>query len=268
MENIKEKQTDTNENEVLKEFPYQIEEAKKLSDSMLWRIQKEYFERMGSSAWAEGQVPHYITSNPYFANVYAQVVFGFLKDLYRDDALQHPLQIIELGAGIGRFSFHFLKRLDELVHQEYKGLPKNCFKYIITDFTDKNIRYCQNHPKLNKYKKKGILDFALFDILEQEQLELWESGERISANSDNKHPIILIGNYVFDTIPQDSFYIKEGVLYEMKAALFGNKPDLKTEEMLANIRINYDYAPTSTQVYKEQALNRLLKIYIRKSSIA
>lgn len=253
--------TTTEDQELIKEYPYQLETPRRLSESMLWQIQKEYFERKGSSAWVEGQVPHYITSNPFFANTYAQVIFGFLKDLHHQNKLDKPLQIIELGAGIGRFSFHFLKRLDELVHKEFQGLPTNCFRYIITDFTSKNLDFCKKHPKLTPFIERGLLDLAVFDITNSTELNLWESKEEISIENEEKNPIVLIGNYVFDTIPQDAFYIKDGVLYEMQATIYSNTKDSKQENILNNIRVNYDYNPVGIQYYEEAKYQNLLKQY-------
>jgi hypothetical protein len=49
-----------------------IEQDQRLSHSMLWELQREFFARQGVEAWRQGAVPHYITSNPFIASAYAQ----------------------------------------------------------------------------------------------------------------------------------------------------------------------------------------------------
>src|SRR5262245_56914020 len=57
-----------------------LEEKQRLSQSLLWRAQRHFFEQQGIEAWRQGTVPHYVTSNPYLANTYARLVFAFLRD--------------------------------------------------------------------------------------------------------------------------------------------------------------------------------------------
>ncbi len=62
-------------------FP--LETAGRLSRSVLWRLQRRFFERRGMAAWSEGIVPHHVTCNPYLARAYGQVILGFMRD-WRD----------------------------------------------------------------------------------------------------------------------------------------------------------------------------------------
>ena len=57
-----------------------VEAEKPLSQSMLWKLQTEFFANQGPEAWIKGIVPQYITTNPYIANQYAKTVFGYLRD--------------------------------------------------------------------------------------------------------------------------------------------------------------------------------------------
>ena len=94
---------------------YIIAEKQPFSQSLLWEWQQHYFAEMGVEAWRQGEVPHYVTSNPTMANSYAEIVFALWRDQQRlgqpDKASDEPLYLCELGAGSGRFAFHFLKRL-------------------------------------------------------------------------------------------------------------------------------------------------------------
>src|SRR6185295_12197231 len=90
-----------------------LEENQRLSRSLLWRLQRNYFEQRGIEAWSSGAVPHHITSSPFIADAYARVVMGFLRDWSTLDHSQ-PVHIVELGSGSGRFAYSFLKKFLDL----------------------------------------------------------------------------------------------------------------------------------------------------------
>src|ERR1041385_4675026 len=94
-------------------FP--LEAPCRLSRSVLWRLQRRFFERRGVAAWSEGQVPHHATSNPYLARAYGRVVLGLLPDWHARLDPSQPLYIVELGAGSGRLAFHLLRGLDRML---------------------------------------------------------------------------------------------------------------------------------------------------------
>ncbi len=93
-----------------------VEQNKQFSRSALWRIQRDFFDREGINAWTS-QVPFYITSNPFIARSYARIVLAFIRDytLQYPEAKKHPFYILEPGTGSGRFSYYFIKTLDELM---------------------------------------------------------------------------------------------------------------------------------------------------------
>src|SRR3954468_7248289 len=88
-----------------------LETSRPFSGSHIWQLQDAYFAGRGVEAWRQGEVPHYVTSNPTIANAYAEIVFAFRRDLTRLIGHDDPLTVCELGAGSGRFAFHFLRRL-------------------------------------------------------------------------------------------------------------------------------------------------------------
>ena len=52
------------------ESRFPLEAACRLSRSVLWRLQRRFFEQRGIAAWSEGVVPHHVTSNPGLARAY------------------------------------------------------------------------------------------------------------------------------------------------------------------------------------------------------
>ena len=76
------------------------------------------------------------------------------------------------------------------------GVP---FKYIMTDFTQKNVDFWRSHPSFQPMLERGLIDFALFNAESDVSLHLQVSGAVISADTVT-NPIIAICNYVFDTL--------------------------------------------------------------------
>lgn len=190
-----------------------VAQGERLSRSALWTLQRAYFNQAGVNAWRTGQVPHYITSNPFMAAAYARVVTGFLRDLAAASlcAADEPLTIVELGAGSGRFAFHFLQKL--LAEPRIALLRGAPIRYVMTDVSPANLAFWREHPQLRPYFDAGVLDVALFDAERDESLHLQLSGETLEPGSARR-PLVVIANYVFDGLRHDAWVVKEGVLHE------------------------------------------------------
>jgi hypothetical protein len=80
-----------------------LQRGKRLSESLLWWLQRNFFKQRGPQAWAKGVVPYYITSNAWIADSYAKVVLGWLRDCAGTLDPDHPVTLLELGCGSGRF---------------------------------------------------------------------------------------------------------------------------------------------------------------------
>lgn len=240
-----------------------IEAEKQLSKSMLWNLQKEFFANQGPEAWSKGIVPQYITTNPYIANIYAKTVFGYCRDYFtrNDIDKDSTIYIMELASGVGRFTYTFLKRFLHIIeNSSLKGLK---FKYIVTDFSEKNIEYWQNHSFLKTYFDSGILDCATFDIAQDDTLHLRNSGE-ILAKGNLKNPLILIANYTFDSLPQDTFYVNKGEIFEGLITI--TSPEVKVATEDKSILAGLDYYYTDNKIpgvnyYEDYDFNDILVYY-------
>ena len=240
-----------------------VEAEKPLSQSMLWKLQTEFFANQGPEAWIKGIVPQYITTNPYIANQYAKTVFGYLRDYVgREDVDKNTvIYIMELAAGVGRFTYTFLKRFLHMI--ENSSLKDIKFKYIVTDFAERNIEYWQNHSFLSPYFEAGILDCATFDISKDDEIKLRHSGEVLSKGK-MKNPLILFANYTFDSLPQDTFYVNNGEIYEGVITI--TSPDEKGDPNDKSILAGLDYYYTDKKIdgnsyYEDKNLNDVLMHY-------
>jgi tetratricopeptide (TPR) repeat protein len=240
-----------------------LEENKSLSQSMLWNLQTDFFANQGPEAWSKGIVPQYITTNPYIANLYAKTVFGYCRDyVTRNDIDKNStIYIMELASGVGRFTYTFLKRFLHIL--ENSSLKSLKFKYIVTDFSEKNIDYWQNHSFLKPYFDSGVLDCATFDIAKDEKLQLRNSGEVLSAGN-LKNPLILIANYTFDSLPQDTFYVNKEKISEGLITI--TRPDIEINSEDKSILAGLDYYYTDNEIkasdyYEDNDFNNILLYY-------
>lgn len=244
--------------------PVILEQDQRLSQSGIWKLQRTFFEQQGIRAWSRNTIPSYITTNPFIANAYGKVVFGFLRDWYSAAGnsldVSQPVYIIELGSGSGRFSYHFLKKfMDLFTRSTLKEIP---IKYVMTDFSEDLINFWQNHSSLQPFVEQGLLDFAIFDAEQPEELTLRHSGTVLSSATIT-NPLVLLANYLFNCIPQDCFAIQDGELYESLITLSTSKPDLEISDptLLDSLETSYNRHPIIADYYDDPEFNKLLDSY-------
>lgn len=240
-----------------------VEQRRPFSASLIWTLQDAYFRERGVEAWRRGEVPHYVTSNPTIANAYAEIVFACRRDDERaapGAADNEPLTICELGAGSGRFAFHFLKRLLQLCHEA--DISPQSFRYVLTDAAEDNLEFWRRHPSFHGFFEGGMLDVARFDVNDGVRLEPRTSGALVEAGS-LRRPLVVIANYLFDSIPQDLFCFRNGnafrCLISLSAAV--DPQSAETSALLAALQLHYDYEPLTEPPYREPELQELFGFY-------
>lgn len=246
-----------------KNFNTILESEKPLSKSMIWKLQADFYENIGPDAWIKGIVPQYITTNPYMANVYAKIAFAYCRDITACENYNPntTIYLIELAAGVGRFTYTFLKNF--LYRIEHSSLKDLKFKYIVTDFAERNIDYWMNHSYLKPFFESGVLDCATFDMCKDEELTLRYRGITLKKEAQ-KNPLILFANYTFDTLPQDTFYVTNHQLYEGLITLTTQESskNKKDDSILANIDYSYtNKLIDGSSYYPEENINNILTYY-------
>jgi tetratricopeptide repeat protein/putative S-adenosyl-L-methionine-dependent methyltransferase len=240
-----------------------LEAGQPLSRSLLWRLQRNFYERQGPAAWTAGALPQSITSNPWIADAYARVVLGWLRDGAAAGAIDpgRPVHLIELGAGSGRFGYLFLRRLRDLLDRS--SLAHLRLRYVLTDFAESNVSALRCHPALRPLAQAGHLDFARYDAGSDVEIRLLGTGETLAPGTLG-NPLCAIANYLFDSLPQDCFRVTaEGELRELRVTLSSPRPELILDdpELLGRVRIAWEEAPVAGDPYGEPGLDRLLAGY-------
>jgi tetratricopeptide (TPR) repeat protein len=228
-----------------------IEKNKRFSESVLWEMQREYFDKEGINAWVK-QVPFYVTSNPHIANAYANIAMDFMRDWLAKDpsSINESFYLLELGTGSGMFSFYVVKTLLQL--KQELGLTDLKFCYVMSDFTQHNLEYWVKHEALIPFVEEGMLDFAIYNLENDDDIKLHHSGQTISKETI-KNPMIVCGNYIFDTVSHDAFTMKEGMLHESLVTLTtpeDNMSDGKPKNW-DNVDIKHDARLINPEAYYE-----------------
>ncbi|EKD77770.1 MAG: tetratricopeptide repeat family protein [uncultured bacterium] len=187
------------------------------SQSSMWHDQKKYYNQKGIDAWEE-DVPFYITSNPFIAKQYAEVIIRFIQDWSRNnpDTTHKLFYILELGSGTGQFSFYLLKNIVAL--QEALNLTSISIRYVMSDITVQSFAFWEKQVQLQPYLTSGMLDFALYDLYHGGEFILHRAQKTISEKEIH-HPLIIIANYIFDSIATDVFTVVDGKLFESRVTI-------------------------------------------------
>jgi hypothetical protein len=218
---------------------YALESNAPLSRSMIWRLQRTFYADQGVAAWSQSHVPQSVTTSPNIAGAYARIALGFLHDMRSALDPRQPVYLVELGAGSGRFASRFLKSFTALL-QERTDLHQP-FVYVMTDASPSVLEFWQSNPRLRPFVTAGQLDFAHFDLLEPAPLQLLTGG--ITLGTSSRNPIIVIANYIFDSIPQDAVTVAEGQLVDNLVTLSASSPELDLTAPDAKVRISISFSP-------------------------
>jgi hypothetical protein len=237
-----------------------LERGKRLSESLLWRFQQTFFDAVGARAWTDGIVPHYITGNGWIADAYAKLVLGWLRDVAGTLDPGHPVTILELGCGSGRFGYlFFLRFLDLLGRSSLRHVP---VRFVMTDFTESTLEPLRRNALFHPWIEKGILDFARYDAAAEGEIRLDLSGE-VLAPGTLRNPLAVLANYVFDSLPQDAFAVRGGRLQELLATLTtpDEEEDLDEPTLLQRIELSWEEKPAPDEPYGDPELDAILREY-------
>ncbi len=247
-----------------------IEEGKRLSNSILWQWQKNYYDSQGINAWVS-QIPFEVTSNPFIANSYAHIAVAFIRDYLasKPESVKDPFYFIELGTGSGKFSFYAIKSILDLL--KLAGMDQVKINYIMSDFTNHNIQYYKTHPALLPFINAGVIDFAIFDMESRNPVKL----EISNITLDNKiltNPLIAFANYVFDTTSYDAYTINQNTIRELLITIKTDKSNMSGNNVnkMENLQISFSPADIENVNYSNEGINNVLNEYktiFKKTSV-
>lgn len=239
---------------------FKIEAQTPFSESMIWQLNRDFYQEKGISAWSDDIVPHHMTSSATVGKTYAELIFALLKDLSSKGSDTDIVYLLELGAGHGRLAFHILKHLQKLIDSFKEQLPRYC--YVLSDMVEDNLSFFHDHPQLQSYFQQGVLDLSYFDAFTSEKLELRKAKITIEPKSLQR-PIVAIANYFFDSIPNELFFIQNREVSSCSVAINSREDPqgMNTERLIKNMELTYFRSATHAPIYEEPLLNEILEDY-------
>lgn len=245
----------------------QIENKVPFSDSKLWDWQRGYYSVKGIEAWSSNDVPFEVTSNPYIASSYANIIVRFIQDYSRQnpETAKEPFYILELGAGTGQFSYYFLKALISLLSE--LDMKQVNIRYVMSDISKKNINFWKDNNAFNTFLRKDILYFAELDLESDfNEIILQESDFILSKEHSLKNPLTIIANYVFSALRNDIFSVQNNTLHESLISLTSKENNIDNEypKDLKKIHIEYEDKEIDGEYYNDANFNAILEVYRTK----
>ena len=235
-----------------------LQDFTRCSESHLWKLMMSFYDRKGVKSWSQGIVPHFITCNAFIGRAYAKVLLGFIRDCMSPSAKMkldptEPLYIVELGAGSGKFSFFMLRALNELQLESHE-FPASKIVYVMTDFTQKNLYFWNQHPGLKPYIERGQLDLAIFDAVNDSKIELHHSKITLKPGA-LKNPVCVVANYLFDTLCHDIFQVDQHQLKEGLISVGSRhayEPDALDPEIIKRFDNHFRYRVVEDSYYDDE----------------
>ncbi len=120
-----------------------------------------------------------------------------------------------------------------------------------------------------EFFERGVLDVALFDVGDScDEIVLQRSSETVSAG-DLSRPLVVLANYVFDSVPQDLYYLCEGASQECRVSVACDRDPRTLElssDLFSHIRYRYSHHASGDSKPAAGDLRRLLEGYERSLS--
>jgi hypothetical protein len=241
-----------------------VEDDVPLSRSILWELQRRFYLGRGPRAWAGGEVPSWITSNPLIGGFYAELVITWaIEGLHAQPKTvrnRAPVVVLELGAGPGLLAYRFLCRLTEL-SDIWSPLGLS-FKYIMSDLAPSNVAFWSAHPQLAPFFESGILSVAKYDPLADGAAVYPEAARPLVAGS-TPNPVVVLANYFFDSIPTDLVKVHDGQAWVARLTTTApEKLDPRPDpSVIADLTHEWSWRAYEDAPYSDSTVDEIVRFY-------
>ncbi len=239
---------------------FELESSVPFGDSMIWQLNRDYYQQRGIEAWSKDGLPHHLTSNAKIGLIYAEIILGLLKDLAAKNQTNEKVYVLELGAGHGRLAFHILRSLELLISNESIALPSYC--YVLSDIAEKNLEFFLGHPQFADYIERGLLDISYYDAVKSDEIYL-RKADKVIKEGNLESPLVVVANYFFDSISSDLYFFNDGLLYDCSLSLQMDEEfkDMKASEILEKLKFQFLLHLQNRDYYSNVLNNEILEEY-------
>jgi len=213
--------------------------AEPISQSGLWKIQQDYYRELGVAAW-DDKTPYFLTNSQVITDTYADLIVAYLQDHPPD--LEETFYLLELGSGTGRFAYQLVRDLSRKLTY-FEALRDLKFCLVMSDIVPDNLKFWQSHERLAELGER--VDFSLLEPGREDQIFLEKAGKRLRPV---RNPLLVLANYVFDSMPHDEFRVTPQGLEECLIDLVPfalRKFSSPTRLDIRDVEVRRVYAPLS-----------------------
>jgi hypothetical protein len=189
-----------------------LEEATPAAHALSWRIHTQAFAHEGAQAWLDFRIPYSVTGNIALARQKVQTIRSALP------VGNEPIAVLELGAGLGFFAWHFIQAWQEWDQRNSESRPLN---YLLTDFSRSTLDAVAQNSHFQSLIESGQLGIFCLDQPSAENLEpVSEPLFKVPSKLD-----AVIGNYYACTLPTTLLRRDQDILHEKWVKTWLNLPD-------------------------------------------
>ncbi len=218
---------------------------------------RAYYAEQGVSAWGGAHgVPTLICNNAVISSSFASLVRSFVEDCGPGDGA--PVHVVEIGAGSGTFAHLFLCANQDL--DARLGPTARPIRYVLTDEVAANVAFWAEHPRLRAHAEAGRLDRACLDVMGDAPLRLVDS-DVVLSDLTNADPIVVVANYVIDSLPCDAFRVAGGRLEEGSMTIGPESGELGANDVVPT---SFTFEPATARPYGDKSLDRICAAYTRR----
>jgi hypothetical protein len=233
--------------------------AVRLSQSALWDAQRRFYRHSGPDVFTGGVLPYQVTSNPTIAHAYARLIAGWQQDLRdsihgTDPGVAMPLSIVETGPGSGRLTYLLLAALERVLPES--GGRCDDLSYTCADISPRLLDAIRVHPANRRWVQEGRLRFALVDAEQPQPVGTPDGNE--GDVFEGTGPLVVVANYVFDSLPLDAFYVSNGRVWQTLVRVDA-PPAGAAPEPAARWRLAFEQSPAERPYYGDDELDELLE---------
>lgn len=143
------------------------------------------------------------------------------------------------------------------------------FKCVLTDFSGHFVDFWRNHPPLMKLAQDGWLDYAVFDTENDTQIEL-EVGHTILNASTLHNPIVVVANYLFDSLKQAAMRFQRDHVEVVNCEVISDRPyilniisevDSSNPDIINHMNCEWLYEDSDLDYFNDDILKEVLKGY-------
>ncbi len=237
------------------------ESFRPFEESSIWDSIATFYTERGLESWASGTVPSRISSNAWIADAYAEIIAAFMRDLEAAGSTARPL-VVELGAGSGLLGWHWTRRLAEISPDD--DLPVDV---LLTETSAAHARAWLGEPRMARWFARPEIHLGVLRVDETPPTEVVDLDGVPVPLTDR--PVVVIANYVFDSVPTDMLLLREGRVHRVHVALEGEvreresgRPDLSGLE----VRTEDRPIPTDVPITGHPLVDREIEGYRRRGA--